>query len=281
MNTQKQAIVTATATAPSVTIRKTEQIAKLLTFNPDGSASFTKGADLNAYELGAFAADRANAAQSSSLQAVAALRIARSLPKVKVPKATKADETYERDAFEVACEECKKFCVTPSAFQNVKGLIEAVDIAEKNQLEPFKVKNSLGYLRKLSLIDENTLKIKDSAKDDVGVRAILDGSVKGNAVVPKLREAKIAHNAEAKAQGKEVPFKDVEAKAKPTSTTTSTTTVNTELTPEGVVRMITTVVGAWDKLAGKDPANISKMRELAPAELEKLAKLAGFKLVKL
>jgi hypothetical protein len=277
--TESKALETAIQPIATVTVRTADQLEKLVTFNNDGTATFKAGADFNPYEIGAYAATRANDAQSASLKAVAMLRIARKLPKVKVPKASKPEETYERDAFEVACEECAKLCVTASAWQNVKGLITAVDIAEANQLEPYKVKNSLGYLNKLGLIDEKTLKLKDSAKSDVGVQAILDKGVKSNAVVKKLNDAKLAHNAEAKAQKKEVPFPSLERKT--TAPAPAVTTAQTDATPESVARIIASAWGLWDKLVGINAANVAKLREACKGDLEKLVKLAGCKLVSL
>lgn len=282
MSTNNKALATAIATTPTVTVRTADQLDKLVTFNADGTATFKAGAEFNAYELGAYAATRANDAQSASLKAVAMLRIARQLPDVKVPKASKPNETYERKAFDVACDECAKLCVTASAWQNVKGLILAVDIAEANQLEPFKVKNSLGYLNKLGLYDEKTFKLKNDAKSDVGVKALLDKSVRNNAVVKKLHEAKLAHNAEAKAAKKELPFPSVEARTKPaTAGTAGTNTAQTDATPDSVNRILMSATGLWDKLVGIDPANVAKLREACKVEIEKLAKLGGFKLVAL
>jgi hypothetical protein len=275
----KNQIVTNTV-QPVTVDRKPEAIGSLLTFNNDGSATFKAGAAFNAYELGEYAGAQANDSQSAALRAVAALRIARDLPAVKVPKASKPEETYERSAFDIACERCASVCLTTSAWQNVKGLILAVDIAIANQLEPYKVKNSLGYLNKLGLYDEKTLKLKADAKDDVGVKAILDKSVKSNAVVKKLEEAKRAHNAEAKASKKEVPFPSLEKKTAVAAATGAggTNTAQTDATPESVNRILMSATGLWDKLVGIDAANVAKLRAACKAEVEKLAKLAGFKL---
>lgn len=275
----KNSIVTGQINASVTVDRAPMAIGKLLSFTGRGDATFATGANFTATELGEYAAQEANDSQSAALRAVAALRIARGLPKVKVPKAGKPDETYERDAYDIACERCASLCVTASAWQNVKGLVLAVDIALANQLEPYKVKNSLGYLNKLGLIDEKTLKIKASAKDDIGVKSIMDDSVKSNAVVKKLNDAKLAHNAEAKAAKKEVPFPSLEKKTAPA--TPVVTAVSTDATPESLARMIASVVGLHDKLAGIDAKNIPLIRAACKAELEKLAKLNGYKLVSL
>lgn len=277
----KAPLATTVQTADVKVDRKPDTIASLLTFHADGSATFTKGANLNAYELGEYAGQQANDSQSAALRAVSALRIARDLPDVDAPKAS-GEGTYKRKAFDVACDRCASVCRTTSAWSNVKGLIEAVDVAIANQLEPYKVKNSLGYLKKLNLLDDK-LKLKDGAKADVGVKAVLDKTVKSNAVVKKLQEAKASHNAEAKAAGKEVPFPSLESK-KPTPAATGnggTNHAQTDATPESVARMLTAARGIWDKLVGIDATNVAKLRTACKAEIEAIAKLGGYKLVSL
>lgn len=272
--------------APEV-IRSADKVASLLTFDESkGTALFTKGANLTARELGTYAASQANAAESANLRAVASLRIAKDLPKVLVDKAS-GEGQYERSAFDVACDECAKLCKTPSTWQNIRGLILAVEVSLANgELEPYKLKNSLGYLNALGLIDEKTLKIKDSAKRDAGVQAILDKTVKATAVLPKITEAKRAHNAQAIAEGKEVPFptqlnkdqKDALAKAEAAKLAKASGTVDAI---GAVARDIKAVIGNWQKAVDADSANIAKLREACKVELSDLARLGGYKLVSL
>jgi hypothetical protein len=276
-----------TAAKPVEVIRKAEDVAKLLSFDElKGTALFTKGAQLSARELGGYAASQANAAESANLRAVAALRIAKNLPDIDTPKAS-GEGTYKRKAFDVACEYCASQCKTPSTWQNIRGLIAAVEVSLANgEIEPYKLKNSLGYLNALGVIDEKTLKIKDSAKSDVGVKAILDKTVKATAVLPQLTEAKRAHNAQAIAEGKEVPFpvqlsKDQkEALAKAEAEKAKLQAGGTDVVGS-VARQITTVIGLWQKTVDADSANIAKLRTACAKEIEALAKLGGYKLVSL
>lgn len=213
-NTVNNALATAIATitdnAPTV-IRKADVVGSFVMFDDDDKATLKAGSKLTALEIGELCADYANKAASATVRACNVLSLAHMLPPVETPRAD-GKGTYQRKAFDIASEYAKGRCKTVSAWNNVQGMFRSIQVGEKLKLNPFKVKNGLGYLNAMNFLnDDGTL--KESAKSDAGVLALMDKTVGNNALVDKLGEVKKRHNEAAKADGKPVPFPAVESKA--------------------------------------------------------------------
>lgn len=252
----------------STVIRPVNVIASLLATDANGGVQLKAGSDVSADELAEYAADRANAAQSATIAAVNTVRLARLLPNVEIPAVmdgeTVKSPAVKKSAFDYVLGKLKGLCATDSTFQNVKGLIECADIADKNNLpcSPFAVKEALGYMRAAGVLDKDTLKLK--AGDSV-TKALKDGA-KVNAVRPVIGKAKEKANAKAAKENKALPFPKAGAPAK-------------DETKEDLVLISTHIqlaVKAVTKLSEAGKGAEAKAEAVkVKAEIEQLAKLAG------
>lgn len=181
MKTTTDSKAVATTIEPAqVVIKPLHQIRAMLVYGNDGSVQFAKGDHPNADELVEVIVDDANASESASLRAVNTLVLARMLPDVGNVK-----------AFHHVAGKVKAKCKTESTWQNILGLVPVKDFMDVNKLpgSPFTGKNTLPYLRKVGLIDEETMKLKAGSGKDMVVKALKEG-VAGNAIRPVLDAAK-------------------------------------------------------------------------------------------
>jgi len=246
-------------------IRPATVIRSLLAYGDNGLVAFAGTEKPSADELALVASEDANQAASVTLRAVNTVRLSRALPPVSVKGEKDGKEiTTETSAYDYVLAKVKAQCATDSTFQNVKGLIECADIAEKNKLtaSPFAVKECLGYLRASGVLDKETLALKGSDP----VKAKLKDGVGVNAVRPVVAKAKEKANAKAKAKGEALPFPKAGAPAKDeTKTDLVLISTHISLADTAATKLAEAGKGAEAK------AEAEKSRDA----LMRLAKLAG------
>lgn len=265
-------------------LRSSESVLSLLHFNTDGTLHhFEKGANLSVEEIASTVVTLSERSASVGIQAASVLRIARGLPEVTVVKGTgESLRKVTMPAYARACELVKEQATSASAFLNVQGLVELLDVVEANKLtcSPFVVKETIGYLRKVEGFDKETLKLRDS---DPVAKALKDPKqAKVNAIRPVIKAAK---------EAKPDLFPQAAAQAAKSAPIVMTTGVSGPApTPEvvapkdsadAIARELKSIRGRWEKMMADSKTPRDTRKELVDrthAELEILCKLSGFKL---
>ena len=209
MSTQTKEIAPVAQSAQATVIKPIETIRTQFKFADDGSVQFIKGAKVSCDELALAVSYECDVIGSASIRAVNLMRCARQLDDVK----GEGDKTTK--AFDYVAAKVSEQCNTPATFANVRALIECADIADKNGLtcSPFSVKEALGFMRKMNLMDESEAH-KGALKFTNPVTLALKNGKAVNAIRPVIQAAKKVANEEAEKEGKQVPF-PTRATAKP------------------------------------------------------------------
>jgi hypothetical protein len=230
----------------------------MFTFKEDNTVTINgKGTGVSIDDVVAVASHYAGAMASATLRSVNTLMLAKGFGPVKVGEKTIA-------AFEYACGKVRESVSSDSAWYNLKGMVEAVEIVQANNLpvSPFTVKNSLGYLKKVGLIAEDGAKLAKGSGSDSVVKALKDGTG-GNAILPIVEKAKAKKPAlfpaKAKKGGKQ-PEKPVIG--------------GTVLTAEKVCANIAHAIVTWDSALAQGVKRADLIRACEDS-VKTLANLAG------
>jgi len=246
MNTDK-AIVSTIVSAPLTIEPDASKVASVLNIDENGNVTFTAEYSKSGFGLRGlvvFAAEKVQGAASASIIGANTLRLARSFPDIQ-------EGDKKRKAFDVACEQVRALVKSESAFQNVAGLIPCLDIRDSNSLpcSPFAVKESLGVLRKLELVDEKGT-LKPGAGKNAIVKALKD-KTGVNAMRPIIQKVKDANPTLFPKGGRaKVETQDVSAIVKGNAANVAPENVVPEekLTAELVVGMLKSAFGMREKL---------------------------------